>query len=171
MKTYHFEWVFACILRRFSCKQCCFLPQIQVATKASSKPRVGDSVSALEMLSLEVGEKSKERRLTPWVPGIVWCRGSYAPEVMPLVVVWWGPGKVTITPLMINCWFGARWFGIRIGVSISYYPFHKGNPKYLNHRAPNPSAWMSQVEKGSMDRISGLSHLPINGVFLGVTTH
>lgn len=82
VKTYHFNGFFACILRVFLVNLF-FLPQIQVATKASSKPRVGDSVSALEMLSLEVGEKSKERRLTPWVPGIVWCwwvgPGSYAP--------------------------------------------------------------------------------------------
>ena len=28
--------------------------------------------------------------------------------------------------LVVNCWFGARWFGIRIGVPLSNSPFHKG---------------------------------------------
>ena len=34
-------------------------------------------------------------------------------------------------------WFGARWFGIRIGVSPSNSPFIFGDPRNPNHRAPN----------------------------------
>ena len=41
--------------------------------------------------------------------------------------------------LMVNCWFGARWFGIRIGIpQRNPIPFHQGDPRNpFHHRAPN----------------------------------
>ena len=38
---------------------------------------------------------------------------------------------------MVNFWFGARWFGIRIGIHLSNKPFHKGTSRNPYHRAPN----------------------------------
>ena len=39
---------------------------------------------------------------------------------------------------MANCWFGSRWFGIRIGIPLRNNPFHSGvslNPNHeLNHQ-------------------------------------
>ena len=35
---------------------------------------------------------------------------------------------------MVNWWFGALWFGIRIRYP---YPFHRGDSRNPNHRAPN----------------------------------
>ena len=49
-----------------------------------------------------------------------------------------------VSQLMVNCWFGARWFGI-LGHP-SNNPFHKGNP---SHRAPNQQltiSWVSWLE-------------------------
>ena len=47
---------------------------------------------------------------------------------------------------MVNRWFGARWFGIRIGLPLSNNPFHKGDPKYPRAGPSNEFAsigWMS----------------------------
>ena len=41
--------------------------------------------------------------------------------------------------LMVNCWFGARWFGI-LGISLSNNPFHKG---ILGIQTTNPSQQLS----------------------------
>ena len=40
--------------------------------------------------------------------------------------------------LMVDWWFGARWFGIRFGIFPSNNPFHKGDPKIANPPGPKP---------------------------------
>ena len=50
---------------------------------------------------------------------------------------------------MVNCWFGALWFGIQ-RVPLSNNAFHRGDSRNPNHRAPNQqvtSSWHTSQEK------------------------
>ena len=47
---------------------------------------------------------------------------------------------------MVNCWFGARWFGIQGIPPRSPIPFIFGDPRNPNHRAPNQQLTISWTE-------------------------
>ena len=48
--------------------------------------------------------------------------------------------------LMVNCWFGSRWFGIP-GLPLTI-PFIFGNPRNPNHRKPKPATKTTSWKKG-----------------------
>ena len=76
---------------------------------------------------------------------------------------------VLTNQLMANCWFGARWFGIRIGVPLRIpIPFTFGNPRNPNHRDPKhqlTSSWRRehQASKGCLKRSLKGVHWAIMG--------
>ena len=47
------------------------------------------------------------------------------------------PARCYLPQLMVNCWFGARWFGI-LRVPLSNNPFHKGNVRNSSQQ-PKPA--------------------------------
>ena len=65
----------------------------------------------------------------------------------------WGKHNHTLSvfELMINCWFGAWWFGIRIGIPLSNNPFHCRGPQGY----PQKSNSISSEPRCS--KLSGLS--------------
>ena len=56
--------------------------------------------------------------------------------------------QFTLRQLVVNCWFGSRWFGIRIGVPLSNKcnnPFHKGNPRSQESKPSAPNHQLTWV--------------------------
>ena len=100
-------------------------------------------------------------RMVSWYLNIMRFGGDLTPQI----IIWeydWMP-RGTNNQLMVNWWFGARWFGIRIGVPLrTIIPFIRGsnqNPKHLapNHQALPLCNWNKPTEKSHPVLVGGFN--------------